>query len=128
MKAVELLRPLLGGHIILVAEFRGGKLETVGYVDKKSGESINRLMLSLAVERQGQELVAYVLLQRYFPDTATPEETEIKLEKGRLYAFSLDAIETRRGILVGRLAIEQPVEIDKEEGAGAPAAGGRAAP
>jgi hypothetical protein len=128
MNAIELLRPLLGGHIILVAEFRGGKLETVGYVDKKSGEAINRLMLSFAVERQGQGLVSYVLLQRYFPATASPEETEIKLEKGRLYAFPLDAIETRRGILVGRMAAAQPVEIDKEEGADAPAAGGRAAP
>jgi len=129
MTPLELIHVVLDGHIILVAEFRGGKLETVGYVDKKTGEAINRLLLSFAVERQGRGLVAYILLQRYFPATASPEETEIKLEKGCLYAFPLDAIETRRGILVGRLAAAQPVMIDREGPLGPPPApaGGRPA-
>jgi hypothetical protein len=112
MTPAELVPYFMVGHILLVAEFRGGKLETVGYVDKTTGDAISRLCLSFAVERQG--FAGPVLLQRYFPSNVAQEETEITLEKGRLYVFPLEAIERRREILVGRMAAKKPMMIEEE--------------
>jgi hypothetical protein len=114
VNALELIRPLLGGHIILVAEFRGGKLESIGYVDKTSGLALKRFRLSFAVERQGKGLIEHVNLIRYLLPQEDPDKIEIKLEKGSLYAFPLEAVEQKRGMMVGRMSAGEPVMIDSE--------------
>ncbi|HEX4139656.1 MAG TPA: hypothetical protein VHY09_04865 [Candidatus Methylacidiphilales bacterium] len=122
MKPVDLIPDLLAGHIILVAEFRGGRVEQSGFVDKITGEKTSTLQLTYAVERQGQGMIEKIILRRYLQPDVTPEQAEIKLVKGSLYAFVLDKFEVRRGMVFGRMAALEPLMIDKGEGAGAPAA------
>jgi hypothetical protein len=86
---------LMAGHIILVAEFRGGKIEAVGYVDKTSGLAQMRHRRSYAVERQGLGLIEHVTLTRYLMPGDDPDKAEITLEKGELYAFALEARSNR---------------------------------
>jgi hypothetical protein len=128
MKPAELIPYLMAGHIILVAEFRGGRVEQSGFVDKTTGEKTSTLQLTYAVERQGQGMIEKIILRRYLPPDVTPEKAEIKLAKGCVYAFVLEKFELRRGMIFGRMAIWEPVIIDKEEGAGAPAPAGTRPP
>jgi len=128
MTPFELIRIVMDGHIVLVAEFRGGKVESAGYVDKETGNAIKTLQLVYAVERQGRGMVDKILLRRYLPPDVTADQMEIKLVKGCVYAFALNKFEAKRGMLFGRMAEMEPVIIDKEEGPARPAEGGPAAP
>ena len=128
MTPFELIRFVMDGHLILVAEFRGGKVESSGYVDKETGNAIKTLQLSYAVERQGRGMIEKVLLRRYLPPDVTADQVEIKLVKGAVYAFALDKFEAKRGMLFGRMSEMEPVIIDKEEGPARPAEGGPAVP
>jgi hypothetical protein len=114
MTPFELIGFVLDGHIILAAEFRGGKVESAGYVDKETGEAIKMLQIVYAVERQGRGMIEKILLRRYLPLDVTADQVEIKLEKGKLYAFPLEKFETKRGMIFGRLANMEPLMIDKE--------------
>ena len=112
---------LMAGHIILVAEFRGGKVEEVGYVDKTTGLAQLKHRRAYAVERQGPGLIEQVILTRYLQPNEKPDEIVVNLEKGRMYAFALEAIQHVRNHMVGRMAAGEPVVIDRIEGADAPA-------
>jgi hypothetical protein len=68
-------------------------------------------------------LIGQVILTRYLEPSDDPEKTEIKLRKGHLYAFPLEAFEQKRAIMVGRMAAGEPVLIDGEEPQGPPQAG-----
>ena len=121
MKPADLIPPLLAGHIILVAEFRGGRVEQSGFVDKTTGEKTATLQVTFAVERQGQGMIEKIILRRYLRPDVTAEKAEIILVKGCLYAFALEKFELRRGTIFGRMAASEPVMIEREEGADAPA-------
>ena len=111
---------LMSGHLIMVGEFRGGKVEAVGYVDKTTGLSQMRYRRAYAVERQGPGLIEQVILTHYLLPHEKPEEIVISLEKGRLYAFALEAFQQVRNHMAGRMAAGDPVMIDRIEGADAP--------
>ncbi len=128
MTLAELMPYVGAGHIILVAEFRGGKVESSGYVDKETGNAIKTLQIVYAVERPGPGMIEKVFLRRYLPPDVTAEQVEIKLVKGCHYAFALEKFETKRGSIFARLGPWEPVMIDKEEGAGAPAQAGARLP
>ncbi len=121
MTPERLIPWLMAGHIILVAEFRGGKIEAVGYVDKTSGLAQMRYRRAYAVERQGPGLIEQVILTRYLMPGDDPDKAEITLERGRMYAFALEAFQQVRNHMVGRMAAGEPVMIDRIEGADAPA-------
>jgi len=121
MKPADLLPPILAGHIILVAEFRGGRVEQSGFVDKTTGEKTATLQLTFAVERQGQGMIEKIILRRYLPPEIAAENAKINLVKGGVYAFVLEKFELRRGTIFGRMAASEPVMIEREEGADAPA-------
>jgi len=128
MKLSELMPYVGAGHLILVAEFRGGKVHSSGYVDKQTGLATKTLQVTYAVERQGVGMIEKVILNRYLPPDITAEQFEIKLVKGCVYAFVIEKYELKRMTFFGRMAAMEPVMIDKEEGAEAPAAGGCPAP
>jgi hypothetical protein len=113
MTPFELIRFVMDGHLILVAEFRGGKVESAGYVDKETGEAIKTLQLAYAVERRGRGMIENVLLRRYLQPDVTADQVEIKLEKGRIYAFALDKFEAKRGMMFGRMTAQEPMLIDE---------------
>jgi hypothetical protein len=115
MKPVDLIPAVLDGHIILVAEFRGGRVEQSGFVDKITGEKTSTLQLTYAVERQGQGMIEKVILRRYLQPSVTPEEAEIKLVKGVHYAFVLDKFEVRRGMVFGRMSVMEPVTSKRNQ-------------
>lgn len=115
MTPFELIRIVMAGHIVLVAEFRGGKVESAGYVEKETGDAIKTLQLVYAVERQGRGMVDKILLRRYLPPDTLEDQVEIKLVKGCVYAFPLDKFEAKRGMLFGRMAEMEPVLIDEGE-------------
>lgn len=128
MKLIALLPHIAAGHLILVAEFRGGKVHSSGYVDKQTGLAIKTLQVTYAVERQGTGMIEKVILNRYLPPDVTAEQFAIKLVKGCVYAFVIEKYELKRMTFFGRMAATEPVMIDKEEGAEAPAAGGARLP
>jgi hypothetical protein len=115
MKLADLLPIVAAGHIVLVAEFRGGRVESSGYVDRETGNAIKTLQLVFAVERQGEGMIEKVILRRYLLPTVTEDQVQIKLVKGCVYAFPLEKFELKRGTLFGRMAVWEPVMIDKEE-------------
>jgi len=115
MTQLELIQIVMAGHIILVAEYRGGKVESSGYVDKETGNAIKTLQLAYAVERQGKGMIDKILLRKYLQPDVTAEQVEIKLVKGYVYAFPLDKFEAKRGMLFGRMAETEPVLIEQGE-------------
>ncbi len=128
MKLDALLPHIAAGHLILVAEFRGGKVSSSGFVDKETGLATKTLQVTYAVERQGVGMCEKVILNRYLPPDVTAEQFEIKLVKGCVYAFVIEKYEQKRMTFFGRMSAMEPVMIDKEEGDGAPAEGGCPSP
>jgi hypothetical protein len=116
MTLAELMPHIAAGHIILVAEFRGGRVESSGFSDRVTGNAVKTLQLVYAVERQGVGMIEKIILRRYLLSGVTADQVEIKLTKGCVYAFPLEKFELKRGTIFGRMAPWEPVKIDKEKG------------
>lgn len=107
MTTDELVKQVLQGSLVLVAEYRGSHAEMAGYVDKKSGEAIRNVRAIHLVECIWYDRVDRVLLMQYFAgNIATIEQATatFRYERGRKYVFYLASFKRERGQLTGRLA------------------------
>jgi hypothetical protein len=91
-KALELLAQ---GKCVMVAEFRGGKAETINYTDKKSGKRahFNRLAHAFEVGAAGDQ----VRVTERQPDDADMSKVHIPHKKGQRMLIVVEAIEVEKG-------------------------------
>lgn len=105
-KIVEAIRL---GKILLVGEYRGHRVETIRYVDKKTGQAMEFLSIVYLIERDnGREVV----LVSQDPGTKNPADVKVKLERGKFYALELTSLENVRGTMRARMPINaQPSPV-----------------
>ncbi|MDX2080461.1 MAG: hypothetical protein SFU53_06720 [Terrimicrobiaceae bacterium] len=91
---------LRSGKILLVGEYRGHRVETIRYVDKKTGQKSEFVSLVYLVERgNGSDVV----LVSQDPRTKNPEEVKVSAQKGKVYAFELTNLDRERGMIRARM-------------------------
>jgi hypothetical protein len=119
----EIIGRFLGGHLLLVGEFRGGRADKITVVDKRSGLKQVRVLLTYIVEVAMDRAMGVVKLTWRAPEAVTdPAQVIIGLEKGRRYAFELDGYKREHGIASGYLLQPEGIPLDAE-GQGASPAG-----
>ena len=118
MNGKELLWKICTGHVMLVGELRAADVKESGQVDKKSGLAVTTWMINYFVELpRGDGLRRAKITRRMPRDVQDPAAFPIGVEKGRCYAFELDLVEWKNGILSARMGTSEPALIDAKEGA-----------
>lgn len=98
-KIVEAIKQ---GRILLVGEFRGFRVETISYVDKKTGQKNAFISTTLIVERNGG--AESVMITQPAADGVVDASTvKVNAQKGKTYAFELSGLEKVRGVLKARM-------------------------
>ncbi len=107
----QLLNRILEGRLILVGEFRNGRLNFKDTVDSVSGEKIQTVEYVYAVECG--DAFGSVMIHRPQPAIA-PDVTVVKLglEKGRRYAFELDRLVRKGGFVNAHLGFREPELVE----------------
>ena len=112
MNRTELLERVLGGRFVLVGEFRGGRADVRGYVDRKSGLASSQVIITYVVESALAGAFSVIKVFRKAPaGVSAPEQVTMALEKGRRYAFEIESLNKERGLVSAWLATE-PELID----------------
>ncbi len=118
MNARELLIKILRGHLIIVGEVRAADVKESGYVDKKNGIAVTTWLINYFVELPRDDGFRFAKLVRRVPrDAQAPAEYPTGVEKGCCYAFEVELMELKNGILSGRLSAAEPALLDAGEGA-----------
>jgi hypothetical protein len=127
MKASELLNRVLSGGIILVGEFRGGRADVRGFVDRKTGLASTSLIVSYVVECATSGAFDLVKINRRAPQGVTdPAQVPINLEKGQRYAFEIETLSKERGLISAWLGPNEPEPIENDLGMQSPPEAGAA--
>ena len=122
MNGKELLWKVCTGHVMLVGELRAADVKESGQVDKKSGLAMTTWLINYFVELpRGDGFRSAKITKRVPRDVNDPAQYATGVEKGRCYAFDVDLIEWKNGILSARMGTSEPALIDASEGA--PSAG-----
>ena len=98
----KIIEAMKQGKILLLGEYRGHRVETIRYVDKKTGQKAEFLSIVYLVERRnGSEVV----LISQDPGAGVKDAAEVKItaQKGKQYAFELSGLENVRGMLRARM-------------------------
>ena len=118
MNGKELLRKACTGHVMLVGELRAADVKESGQLDKKSGLAMTTWMINYFVELPRGDVLRVAKITRRMPrDVQDPAVFPVGVEKGRCYAFEIDLLEWKNGILAARMGTAGPALIDSGEGA-----------
>ena len=118
MNARELLFKVSTGHVMLVGELRAADVKESGQVDKKSGLAMTTWLINYFVEMPRSDGLRFAKITRRMPrDVQDPAVFPVGVEKGRCYAFEIDLLEWKNGILSARMGTAVPALIDSGEGA-----------
>lgn len=127
MKTSHLLERVLGGHFVLVGEFRGGRVNVRGFVDRKTGLASTSLIVSYVVECATSGTFDLVKINRRAPEGVTdPAQVAIDLEKGQRYAFEIETLSRDRGLISAWLGPREPELIVEDRGMQSPPEAGAA--
>ncbi len=108
----QLLERVLDGRLILVGEYRGGKLDYKDIVDSASGQKIQTVQYVYAVECGAAFGTVRIFRPQPIP-TAEVTVTTIGLEKGRRYAFELDRLVHKGGFVTAHLGYREPELVEE---------------
>lgn len=115
MTSNELLNRVMAGRLILVGEFRNGRVETKASLDRGSGLAIQTSGIVYAVECGSA--FGTVLIHRAVPaDVTNANDVNIGLIKGRRYAFELNRLVRNGDFVNAHLAFREPEPIDDGTG------------
>ena len=107
----KVIEAMKNGMILVLGECRGSKVETIGFVDRRTGQKAAFTVLNYLVERSNS--MEPVLISQTLGDgTVDHASVKITAEKGKRYAFEITSLENGRGVLKGRMPVGvQPLGI-----------------
>jgi hypothetical protein len=127
MNGSDLLKRVLGGRFVLVGEFRGGRADLRGFVDRKTGMAASSVIVSYVIECAISGSFGLVKVNRRGPEGVTdPAQVFIALEKGRRYAFEIETLSKERGLISAWLGPWEPEPIEEDRGMQSPPEAGAA--
>lgn len=98
-KAIEAMKQ---GRILLIGEFRGSRVETISYVDKKTGQKNAFISTTYLVEKMGG--AEPVMITQPAADGVVDASTvKVNAQKGKTYAFELSSFERVKGTTRARM-------------------------
>ena len=126
MQRSEVVRRFLRGELLLVGEYRSGRAESDGYVDRRTGEALGCVRCIYLIECACRGIIDRSIIYHRRPDITDPELAAFPYEKEKLYVFFLEGFKRERGNFIGWIDRgPEPIEDDMEAGdtpeGGAPA-------
>ena len=98
----KLIEAMKQGKVFLVGECRGSRVETIKYVDKKTGQAAAFTATNYLVERSGV-MESVLISQQVGNGEIDPSTVKVTTQKGKFYAFELSGLEKVRGVLKARM-------------------------
>jgi len=93
MKQTELVKNVLAGVPCVVVEYRGFKLETISYADKKSGMRVSKPLVKHAIEMQDTQAA----ITEWLPDGVNVADVKPHFKKGDKCVLRIDGVENIQG-------------------------------
>jgi hypothetical protein len=113
MTRAKLLDKVLSGWFAIVGEFRGWNASSMGHLDRKTGLASKRVVLTFVVECMVGGGFGIVKNMQRLPEAVTdPAQIKVALEKGKRYAFEVDALKKENGFTTAWMSLREPVPID----------------
>ena len=113
MTREEMLARMLCGWAGITGEFRGGRADIVGHVDRKTGLAMKRIVVTYIVECWVGGGIGVVKIMQRLPEAVTdPSQVKIELERGKRYAFEVDALKKENGFATAWMSLREPVPIE----------------
>ena len=113
MTRAELLDKVLSGWFAIVGEFRGWNASSMGHLDRKTGLASKRVVLTYVVECVVGGGFGIVKIMQRLPEAVTdPTQVKVELERGKRYAFEVDALKKENGFATAWMSLREPVPID----------------
>jgi len=89
MKQRDLIKHVLAGKPLVIVEYRSFKEDTIRYRDKKTGNTIERIIIKHAVEMGANQ----VSVTEWLPDDAKPGMAKPPFTKGQRVILELEGME-----------------------------------
>jgi hypothetical protein len=83
MTREQLLKYAEGGRTFIVGEFRGGRADSAGYVDKKSGEAISYVVAIYLIECACRGPLDRAVIRRRLAGSEVADDVLFPQEKGK---------------------------------------------
>ena len=113
MTRAELLEKVLSGWFAIVGEFRGWNASSMGHLDRKTGLASKRVVVTFVVECVVGGGFGVVKIMQRLPEAVTdPAQVKVDLQRGKLYAFEVDALKKENGFATAWMSLREPVPID----------------
>lgn len=124
MTPEEVGRRVCSGMFLIVGELRGCDIQEAGFVDNTTGIAEKTLLLTYYIECPKRVLFDVVKVTFRMPLGDERAETLKKaVQKGRLYAFEIAAIEKKPGFVLARMAGTVPELVEQGTQPGCSAGG-----
>jgi hypothetical protein len=109
MNREEVLAKIIAGRFLLIAEFRGGRAESRGFVDTKTGKACRNVILSYVVECTIMGSYEKIVIRHRAPAAVNdPASVVISLRKGVVYVFEIESLSKERGMITAWLGLREP--------------------
>ncbi len=109
MNREEVLAKIIAGRFILIGEFRGGRAESRGFVDTRTGKASKYVVLTYVVECAVTGSYDKIMIRHQAPSAVVdPASVVISLQKGRVYVFEIESLKKERGQIMAWLGLREP--------------------
>lgn len=131
MTREELAERVCAGWFLVAGQVLAASVDRAGYVDRRTGLAAQSIVITYFVEsRVGRGADLLKITKRAPADASEPTSVSPGVEKGRVYAFPIEALERKPGFVLARMGcamMPEPVEVG-ESPLGAPQGAPAAAP
>lgn len=115
MTESQLLERVKSGELLMVGEYRGGRAEASGYVDKNTGKAVTQITAIYLIECQGHGSLDIAIIRQHLPPTIQdPAAVQFPYVKGARYVFFLEGFRTERGFFYGWIGERRPELLEPE--------------
>jgi hypothetical protein len=109
MNREEALANIIAGRFLLIAEYRGGRAESRGFVDTKTGKACRNVILTYVVECTITGTYDKIMIRHRAPSSVNdPASVVISLRKGVVYVFEIESMSKERGQITAWLGLREP--------------------
>jgi len=106
MKQADIIKHVMNGVPMVIVEYRGFAIETIRYVDKKSGSAVTKPMVKHKIE-MGETQAA---ISEWLPDGVNLSEVKPTFKKGDKCVLKMQGVENVQGFAQIRGTLE-PYEV-----------------
>lgn len=107
MKQAELIKRILAGEALLVAEYRSGTAETIRWRDGETGRALEAVAVRHSIECGTKS----IQVSERTPEGFKPENFQAPAKKGQMVVWHVTGMTTQRGVTSGTGTFE-PLETD----------------